>query len=152
MRLQVEVPVDAPRAVVWDVLTDWERQSEWMVDAVAVEVLTPHREGEGVTVRCPTRLLGITVEDVMRVTRWEEPRRLEVTHLGRVIRGTGGFELDEDPTTGGTVLSWWERIDPPLGAIGAWGTSTLVLPVLERIFRRSLNGLAQAAEQAARRR
>lgn len=152
MRLEITVPVDAPRAVVWEVLTDWERQAEWMLDAEAVDVLTPHRAGEGVTIRVPTKLLGATVQDVMRVTRWEDERVLEVVHLGRVIRGTGAFELRDDPRTGGTVLTWWERIDPPLGAIGAWVARTLVLPVVERVFRRSLGALATSAEAEAVRR
>lgn len=150
LRLEIEVPVDAPPAVVWEVLTDWERQADWMVDAKAVEVLTPEREGVGVTIRVPTNLLGVTVQDVMRVTRWEEQRLLEVVHLGRVITGTGAFELQDAPRTGGTVLTWWEELDPPLGAFGEWGASTLLLPVLARLFRRSLGDLAKLAEQASR--
>lgn len=149
MRLEIQVPVDAPRDVVWDVLTDWERQPDWMVDAKSVEVLTPDREGVGVTIRCPTNLMGFTVQDVMRVTRWEDQRVLEIVHLGKIITGTGAFELADDERTGGTVLSWWEEIDPPLGAFGAWGASTLVLPVVERIFTRSLGNLAKLAEQEA---
>ena len=148
MRLEIEVPVDAPRAVVWDVLTDWERQADWMLDARAVHVLTPDRRGRGVTIRVPTRLLGATVQDVMRVTRWEDQRLLEVVHLGRIITGTGAFGLQDDPRTGGTVLTWEEEVDPPLGAVGEWGAS-LLLPVFERIFRRSLGNLAKLAEQEA---
>lgn len=144
--LRIEVPVDAPRPRVWSLLTDWERQPEWMVDAEAVEVLTPRREGVGVTIRCPTRLLGVRVDDVMRVTRWEDGRRLEVIHLGRVITGSGTFEL-HDRAGGGTTVVWEERITPPLGAVGRWGADTLVRPLLERLFRRSLGNLATLAER-----
>lgn len=150
MRLEIEVPVDAPRDVVWSVLTQWERQPDWMVDAKAVHVLTPQREGVGVTLRCPTNLLGFTVQDVMRVTRWEDQRVLEVTHLGSIITGTGAFELEDRPG-GGTTIRWWEEVDPPLGAVGEWGASRLVLPIIERIFRRSLGNLARLAEQDAAR-
>jgi hypothetical protein len=128
------------------VLTQWERQSEWMLDAESVEVLTPEREGEGVTIRCPTNLLGVTVEDVMRVTGWDEPHRLEVTHLGRIITGSGAFELT-DTASGGTRIDWYELIDPPFGALGEWGASTLVRPLLARLFTRSLRGLAELSEQ-----
>jgi carbon monoxide dehydrogenase subunit G len=146
VRLEVERTVEAPREVVWDVLTRWERQPEWMLDAKEVHVLTPQREGVGVTLRCPTNLMGFTVQDVMRVTGWREPSYLEVTHLGRVITGYGAFELEaEGPDR--TRLRWWEEVDPPLGALGEWGASTLVLPVLERIFSRSLGRLARLAEQ-----
>lgn len=149
MRLEVSVTVDAPREVVWDVLTDWERQAEWMLDARSVEVVSPERTGEGVTIRVPTNLLGVVVLDVMRVTRWEAPSLLEVVHLGRVIRGSGAFVLEQAPG-GGTVLRWWERIDPPLGAVGAWAARVVVVPIVERIFRRSLANLAALAEAAAR--
>lgn len=148
MRLEVEAVSAAPRALVWRVLTDWERQPEWMVDALAVEVVSPQREGVGVTVRCPTDLVGVTVEDVMRVIRWEEARRLDVVHLGRVIVGTGGFELHDGPGET-TRIVWWEEIDPPLGALGRWGASRVVLPYLRRVFQRSLTQLAGRCEQEA---
>lgn len=150
MRLEITQPVAASRQVVWDVLTTWERQPEWMLDAKAVYVLTPERTGEGVTIRCPTNLMGVTVQDVMRVTGWEEPRYLEVTHLGRIITGYGAFELAEDGPQA-TTVTWWEEVDPPLGALGEWGASTLVLPILRRIFGRSLANLAALAEQEAAR-
>jgi carbon monoxide dehydrogenase subunit G len=147
MRLEVSQHATAPRDVVWDVLVDWERQSQWMVDAKSVEVVTPHRAGEGVTLRVPTNLLGVTVEDVMRVTGWREGSYLEMTHLGRLITGFGAFELAD--VAGGTRISWWEQIDPPLGRLGEWGASTLVLPVLRRVFGRSLRQLAELAEAEA---
>lgn len=149
MRLEVSVEAAAPRQVVWDVLTHWERQSEWMLDAQAVEVLTPARAGVGVTIRCPTNLLGVTVEDVMRVTDWREPELLEVTHLGKVITGSGAFTLVElGPTR--TRIDWWEEVAPPLGRLGEAGASLLVLPILRRIFTRSLRNLADLAGEAAR--
>jgi hypothetical protein len=43
-------------------------------------------------------------------------------------------------------VTWWEEVDPPLGALGEWGASTLVLPVLRRIFSRSLRNLAELAD------
>lgn len=145
MRLEVERHAAAPRAVVWDVLTQWERQPEWMLDAKSVEVLTPRREGVGVTIRCPTNLLGVTVQDVMRVTAWREQEELEVTHLGRVITGVGAFLLDDAPD-GGTRIRWWEQVDPPLGALGEWGATVFVLPILRRVFGASLQRLARLAE------
>ncbi len=150
MRLEVTRVMDAPPEVVWEVLTRWEEQPRWMLDAKAVEVLTPQRAGVGVTLRCPTLLLGLTVEDVMRVTRYDEPAALEVRHLGSIITGDGGFELEAlDPQA--TRVTWWEEIDPPLGRVGAWGATTLALPVLRRVFGRSLARLAAVAEATATR-
>ncbi len=148
MRLEVVVDVAAPQTTVWQVLTDWERQPEWMLDAKEVHVLTPERTGAGVTLRCPTNLLGLTVQDVMRVTGWREPSYLEVTHLGKIITGSGAFELEPLDATS-TRITWWEQIDPPLGAFGEWGASTFVLPIIRRIFTRSLGNLRELAEQEA---
>lgn len=145
MRLEVVRDTVAPREVVWATLTAWERQPEWMLDAKEVHVLTAQRTGVGVTLRCPTRVLGATVQDVMRVTVWDEPHELEVTHLGRVITGRGAFVLDERDD-GGTRITWWEEVEPPLGRLGAWGATTLVLPVLRRVFGRSLDRLVALAE------
>lgn len=146
MRLEVDRHVAAPVDVVWDVLVDWERQSDWMLDARRVDVVTPYREGLGVTIHVPTSLLGVPVLDVMRVTGWDPPHRLEATHLGRVIRGVGAFELAAEGP--GTRLSWWEEVEAPFGRLGDLGARA-ALPVLHRIFATSLRRLAAQAEEAA---
>lgn len=149
MRLEVEREVLAPVDVVWDVLVTWELQPQWMLDAIDVEVLTAAREGVGVVIRCPTRLLGVTVDDVMRVTAWEPQHRLAVAHLGRIITGEGAFELERLPCDSTRIL-WWEEVDPPLGALGEWGATTVVLPWMRRLFSRSLANLGELAEARAR--
>lgn len=149
MRLEVTTEAAAPRRVVWEVLTRWEDQPRWMRDAKEVHVTSTHRVGVGVELSCPTNLLGFTVDDRMRVTRWEDERVLEVTHLGRIITGTGAFELTE-LAPDRTRIDWWEEIDPPLGALGELGARLLVLPIIRRIFRGSLAALARLAEAEAR--
>ncbi len=145
MRVDLQVHSTAPRSRVWKTLVDWERQSDWMLDAKAVHVLSAHRAGVGVTIRCPTNLLGVTVQDIMRVTQWVPNEVLEIVHLGRVITGTGAFVLEDAPD-GGTTIRWWEEVTPPLGRVGELGADVLVAPVVRRIFRRSLTNLAQLAQ------
>lgn len=145
MRLEVNTRINAPRQHVWDVLTTWERQPEWMLDAKDVIVLTPQRTGEGVTLRCPTNLLGFTVDDIMRVTAWDPPNRLAVTHLGKIITGSGAFELS-DAEDDATDVLWWEEIDPPLGIVGEYGARLFVLPIIRKIFTRSLKNFTALAE------
>jgi uncharacterized membrane protein len=146
MRLDLHQDTAAPRDVVWDVLTRWEEQPRWMLDAKEVHVVSAHREGLGVELRCPTNLLGFTVQDTMVVTGWEAGRLLEVTHTGRIITGKGAFELSDLPG-GGTRIGWWEEVDPPLGVVGEFGARLFALPVIRRIFRRSLRNLARRAEE-----
>lgn len=146
MELAVTVEVGTDPERVWQLLTRWKRQPEWMVDARSVEVVSSDRRGRGVTLRVPTKLLGATVMDVMRVTDWDPPRRLEVVHLGRVIRGRGAFEL-EPIAAGRTRVTWREWIDPPLGWFGRLGVDLVVRPVTDRLFRRSLDNLKDLAEE-----
>ncbi|MFT5223976.1 MAG: hypothetical protein ACI867_002304 [Glaciecola sp.] len=152
VRVEVVVKSQADRAQVWRTLVNWERQSEWMLDAKSVEVVSENREGVGVTIVCPTNLLGFTVRDVMRVTRWVQDEVLEVIHLGKIITGVGAFELQDTPAEAGgapagTTIRWWEEVDPPGGAVGSWGADTFVAPIVRRIFTRSLTNLARLAEQ-----
>jgi hypothetical protein len=147
LRLDLHQDTTAPRSVVWTVLTRWEEQPRWMLDAKEVHVTSGHREGLGVELRCPTNLLGFTVQDTMVVTAWDEGKLLEVTHTGRIITGKGAFELSDLPD-GGTRIGWWEEVDPPLGAVGELGAQLVVLPLIRRIFRRSLRNLARRAEEA----
>jgi carbon monoxide dehydrogenase subunit G len=148
VRVEVSRYVFAPSDVVWGVFTDWERQPEWMVDALEVEVVGDQREGAGVRLRCPTRVAGLVVEDLMEVVGWEEERRVEVRHLGRVIRGTGEFRFA--PTDVGTRVTWAEEVDAPLGGVGEAGVR-LARPYLRHLFGRSLDNLKATCERAARR-
>ena len=128
-----------PPEVVWDLLTDWERQGEWMLEASDVEVIGRRREGVGVEARAKVRIAGITTRDRIRVTMWEPPRILVIEHLGWV-KGTG--ELQMVPIREGTRIRWRESLFPPprLGPVGAIGLR-LFSPIMRRIFRRDLRVL-----------
>jgi uncharacterized protein YndB with AHSA1/START domain len=144
-RIEAVTHVEAPRHQVWDLLVDWERQVEWMVDLRAVEVLTDQRDGPGVTIRCRTDILGVVVNDHLAVTEWEEGAVLGMRHLGRLIRGVGAFELAD--TAYGTRLLWWEEAEVPLGAVGDAIAGVAVVPWVERTFRRSLAGFKSVCER-----
>lgn len=147
MRVEVTREVGAPRRTVWGLLVDWERQAEWMVDARTVEVTSAVRRGVGVRLSVPTKVLGITIEDVLEVTAWEEPQRLAVRHVGSLVAGQAAFELI--PSQRGTRVAWWEEVDVPLGVVGELGARLLVRPYLAWLFRRSLDNFARLCEQEA---
>jgi uncharacterized protein YndB with AHSA1/START domain len=144
-RIEASIHIEAPPQRVWDVLVDWESQPRWMVDARSVQVTSVHRSGTDVALRCRTDILaGVVVTDPLVVTEWEEPRILGVHHTGAVIRGVGAFELE--PTPYGTALTWWEEAGAPFGAAGDLIADFVVVPWVERVFRRSLAGLKRIAE------
>lgn len=147
-RIEVAVHVAASPERVWQVLADWEDQPRWMRDARAVTVLSPHREGVGVVVRCMTRIAGgLTLTDDLVTTQWEPPRTLGVRHLGRVVRGVAAFELEA--VTGGTRLVWWEEIEPPAGRLGEAVADAVVVPAVSRVFRGSLADLKEVCESSS---
>ncbi|HVM00310.1 MAG TPA: SRPBCC family protein [Egibacteraceae bacterium] len=147
-RIEVTTHIEADPARVWEVLVDWEGQSRWMRDARSVTVLSPNREGTDVVVRCRTDIIGgLVVTDDMVTTEWDEPRVIGIRHLGWLIRGVGAFELA--PTRHGTLFTWWEEIDPPLGPLGEAVTTLAVVPRVRRVFRGSLAALKRVCESTS---
>ncbi len=149
-RVEERVHIHRPVSHVWSVLTDWESQPEWMHDARSVTVTSPHRTGPGVTIKVPTDIaLGIVVMDEMEVTEWVEQEKIAVTHTGKIIKGSGAFEVQ--PTrlpdgSEGTLFTWWEEVDAPLGRLGDAVAQYVAMPYVAFIFRRSLRGLKRVAE------
>ena len=135
-RIEVTTHVEASPERVWEVLTDWERQAEWMADVRHIAVASEHREGTGVTLRANTDILGFVVRDELQVTQWEPPSVLGVRHLGRLISGVAAFELT--PTPSGTRLVWWEEAAVPLGGAGDAVAQLILVPWIRRVFRRSV--------------
>jgi hypothetical protein len=143
MRIRVEerVAVAAPPQVLWEALTDWEGQSGWMVLTTVTVEPGGHRVGE--RLEAFTRVAGVGFRDPMEVTRWEPPGRVDVAHLGKVVKGVGIFTVD--PAPGGAWLAWVEDLDLPLGRLGRLGF-TLVRPAFQLMLRRSLRRLARRVE------
>jgi uncharacterized protein YndB with AHSA1/START domain len=142
-RFRVSAFIKASPERVWELLADWEASEAWMVDATSVVVLGEQREGVGTRVRAVTRIAGIALTDVMRVTGWEPSRRLEVFHEGRPIHGPAWFALT--PHEGGTRFEWVEDLTPPLGRLGEIGGRVLRAPI-EAVLRKSLMKLRALAE------
>ena len=143
--LEMETTVPAPPEVVWRLITDWERQGDWMLEASDFVVTSPHREGVGVEAEATIKIAGIKTRDKVRVTGWDPPRRLAIEHLGWV---SGAGEIYVVPSgPGRSHLFWREELYPPLGLLGALGL-TVFKPLMRRIFVRDLDVLAGLAASA----
>lgn len=141
-----EVCAGAPEAI-WDLITDWEHQDDWMLEASDFVVVSDVREGVGVEAEATIRIGGIQTRDRVRVGEWAPPHRLVIEHLGWVT-GRGIIELT--PVAGERTHVWWrEELNPPLGFLGAVGM-TLFKPLMGRVFRRDLRILAGLARARAR--
>ena len=144
--MAASVLIDASAQAVWDYLTDWPRQAEWM-PLTTVEPVGEQTAGRGARIRADTGIWRLRFSDPMTITAWEPPHRLEVAHTGRVVRGDAGFVLQSAP--GGVRLTWQERFVLPAGAAGALGWR-LTAPLWQRGLDRSLRRLARCCADIPR--
>lgn len=126
--LTLSVDVAAPPAAIFAAMTDWGRQSEWML-GTSVSVVS----GTGSSVGSELVAMTYGVSDRMRITRWDPPHVVEVLHLGRVVRGTGVFSVR------GSSFVWSERLSVPF-------FFPVVRPVFVAALRYSLGRFARFAE------
>jgi hypothetical protein len=111
---RILLPVTPEEA--WTVLTDWERQADWMRDADRVDVLSSNREGIAVVIAVHTRVFNVPAfTERLEVVAWDPPHRLRIAHRS-VIRGSGDWILE--PFIGGTRFTWIEDVELPWGVLG----------------------------------
>ena len=81
----------------------------------------------------------------MEITSWQPPNRCDVLHTGRVVKGTGTFEVvaTSDVTS---KFVWSEDLDLPLGLLGKVGF-VFVKPGFVYGVRKSLEKFADLVEQ-----
>jgi uncharacterized protein YndB with AHSA1/START domain len=146
--LVVTVDVAAPVEAVWAELVDWDSHDEWMLLTRVTDHRTPDgKDGVGTSFVARTGLGPAHFPDSMTVTHWDPPRRCVVQHTGRLVRGSGSFEV-EPRAEGGSRIVWSEWLRMPLGPVGevAW----LAGRPLARVFlRSSLTKLARLVEARA---
>jgi carbon monoxide dehydrogenase subunit G len=109
--IAMSLVIKAPIEKVWAALADWESQGDWMLQTT-VEVTSQVREGVGTTIAAFTGIGKLGVMDHMVVTSWQPPHLCDVLHTGKIIKGTGRFELvaiDADITR----FNWSEEILAP---------------------------------------
>ena len=109
--IAMSLAIKAPIEKVWAALADWESQGDWMLQT-RVDVTSEIREGVGTTIAAFTGIGKLGVMDHMVVTSWQPPHICDVLHTGKIIKGTGRFELVViDAET--TRFNWSEEILAP---------------------------------------
>lgn len=142
VELTVRTPVEAPAASVWRVLTDWERQGDWMV-GTTVRLASGDGRSVGAKLAARTGIGPFGFTDTMKITVWDPPRRCEVLHTGRLVRGAGVFDVE--PRGAAATVVWTERLQLPFGVFGRWGWP-LVRPAFRAGLKLSLSRLARLCE------
>ncbi len=132
--------IQAPIETVWASLADWESQGDWMLQTT-VEVSSDIREGVGTTIAAFTGIGKIGVMDHMQVTKWEPPFICDVLHTGKIIKGTGRFQLTAIDAQS-TRFDWSEEILAPRALF------LLIAPGLYAGVRFSLANLSRQLRQS----
>jgi len=113
--ISLTLPCNQLRA--WQAIADWEGQGSWMLQS-KVWVTSQIREGVGTSIAAFTgplykrypKFSKVGLLDTMIVTNWQPPTRCDVLHTGKVLKGTGTFELIEISQTV-TRFNWSEDIE-----------------------------------------
>jgi len=144
------VRVRASAQAVWEAVTDWPAQGEWM-PATRVRAVDGDGQGVGGRIEAFTGYGRIGFLDSMVVTEWRPPTWCAVRHIGKFVRGTGGFAIEEvergEARASDEVrLTWHEDFELPAGVLGAVGWR-LVRPVVRFGLRRSFTRLGRSVER-----
>ena len=117
--LSISLVIEAPCEDVWKKIANWESQGEWMLQT-KVWVTSDYVEGVGTSIAAFTgplykfypRLKSLGLLDLMVVTQWQPPYRCDVDHVGKVLKGSGSFQLSEINGSS-TRFDWSETIVAP---------------------------------------
>jgi hypothetical protein len=116
--LELTIKIDRSVKDVWDCLVDWKSQGDWMLQTKVWSELDQGqtlKNGKGVLIFAFTGLfpnlypkIRLGILDTMEITKFKPPVLCEVVHIGRIIRGTGKFELSKSKNK--TVFNWQEDL------------------------------------------
>ncbi len=142
--IELYVDIKSTPEKVFDYLTNWPAQSEWIF-ATRVEIRTPGLAKEvGGQIAAFTGFGPIGFWDYMTITKWEHPRIVDVIHTGKVVVGTGSMRV-EKLTESITRFYWSEDLEIPLGFIGKIGFG-LLKPIFLSGVQSSLNKFGRNLE------
>jgi hypothetical protein len=144
--LAISVNCDASVEKVWAEIADWSGQGKWML-ATRVWVTSEITEGVGTSIAAFTgpahriypSLAFLGLLDLMTVTTWQPPFRCDVIHTGKILKGTGTFQLEATGPNSCTFF-WSETIQMHralflLSAPFIWVGVRISLGRFRRLFR-----------------
>ena len=136
LRVTAQVHVRADPHDVWNLMTDWSRQHEWIW---ATQVRGG--QGLGATVVGWTGVGPLGFTDTMIISEWDPPLRCVVRHTGRMVRGSGIFEVI--PVGTECEFRWTEDLELPLPPALGKLAGLVIRPIAERGLASSLRRFAR---------
>lgn len=115
--LRISIILSSSQDRAWRAIADWESQGDWMLQT-RVWVTSEIREGVGTSITAFTSPLfkfypkfkSLGLLDTMVVTKWQPPSFCDVVHTGKILKGTGSFELTPISSEK-TKFDWSETIE-----------------------------------------
>jgi hypothetical protein len=142
--LSASAEIDATVERTWEVVTDWQRQGEWIpLTDVRVSVDSPI--GVGARISARSGIGPLTVVDPMVIDVWVPPNRCEVVHLGKVVTGRGVFLVEPLPD-GRSKFTWSEVLDGEhqlINRLGMPATRVMLGVAVKRLARLVVTADAQ---------
>ncbi len=141
--LTFKVNIHADPHTIFNYLSDWEKQSDWIL-FTTVEKVSAEPNQSGTKLSATTGFGPLKFIDTMVVTDWQPSRQIVVEHTGRVILGKGVFTIQEISKNNCEFI--WEEITPvPLGFVGRIGLF-VIKPFMNLLFGSSLKKLKRNIE------
>lgn len=138
MTLTYTVAIHTNQKAVFEYVSDWERQSDWILFTTVKLLSEPTTEQE-INLLAITKIGPLQLVDTMVVSDWRPYERIIVEHTGRIILGKGIFSINKISDVDCEFV--WQEITPvPLGIFGRI-VVTLSKPLIKIPFTISLRRL-----------
>lgn len=144
--LSFRIEINATSQVIFEYVSDWERQSEWIL-FTTVKLVSRTPDHQNSTILAVTKLGPLKVADEMTVTEWQPYERIVVEHTGQVVKGKGVFTVSS-ASKDTCIFTWQEVVPVPFGFIGQIGL-VFAKPLMHAVFGKSLAKLKDNIEARA---
>lgn len=109
--LSLSIDIKANQQQVFDSFVNWETQGDWML-GTKVERTKNNGIGVGGEINAWTGFWKIGFNDPMVITKWEEPKVVDMKHLGKVVKGEGSMIVEKIDDNNSKFI-WSETIELP---------------------------------------
>jgi uncharacterized membrane protein len=143
MRVEQKLLIEAPRATIWEVISDGKRYRDFMADAELWEVVGDRASGLGARWAIRLRVGSAPVGGLVEITEFDEPKNLAFNAITGVAT-RGRWRLRER-RPGLTEVELRLSYQSPGGLLGLVA-DRVSGPLVGRILKRSLRNLRDMLE------
>lgn len=143
MRVEQKLVIEAPRATIWEVISDGKRYRDFMADAELWEVVGDKSSGLGARWAIRLRVGSAPVGGLVEITEFDEPKNLAFNAITGVAT-RGRWRLRER-RPGLTEVEFRLSYQSPGGLLGLVA-DRVSGPLVGRILKRSLRNLRDLLE------